>query len=99
MVAGHTQLPFVHTQLVAIPPSMVVPSQAGLSDWSVYGHSSESPLHDPPWTMADAAGQVPTSLQAPRMSAIAAHAANIALFMFLRCPGHGVTVSTPFIVR
>ena len=32
---GHAQLPLVHTQLVAIPPSTVVPSQAGLSDCSV----------------------------------------------------------------
>ena len=56
--AGHTQLPLVQTQLVAIPPSTVVPSQAGLSDCRVYGHSSESPLQDPPGLTADAARTV-----------------------------------------
>ena len=81
--AGQAQLPWVHTQLVAIPPSTVVPSQAGLSDCKVYGHSSESPLQEPPGVTADAAGQVPTSLQAPRATAKTAHTAKIALFMFV----------------
>jgi hypothetical protein len=84
--AGQTQLPLVHTQLVAIPPSTVVPSQAGLSDCNVYGHSSESPLHEPPGVTADAAGQVPTSLQAPRATANAAHTAKIALFIVVAAP-------------
>ena len=81
--AGQAQLPWVHTQLGAIPPSTVVPSQAGLSDCKVYGHSSESPLQEPPGVTADAAGQVPTSLQAPRATAKTAHTAKIALFMFV----------------
>jgi hypothetical protein len=61
----------VHVQLVAHV------TLAACVDCSVYGHCSESPLHDPPGTMAVAAGQSPTSLQAPRRTATAAtHAAQ-----------------------
>jgi hypothetical protein len=72
---------------------------AACDDWSVYGQVSESPLHDPPGVMAVAAGQSPTSLQAPRATATAArHAAQRLDLLMLAAPGHCVTVSTPFII-
>jgi hypothetical protein len=70
------------------------------SDVSVYGHVSESPLHDPPGVMAPAAGQLPTSLHAAIATATAAKKAahRLELRMGHSCPGHCVTVSTPFII-
>src|SRR5579883_3136913 len=75
---GHCHVPFVHTQLVMIPPSAIVPSHAGSSACSVNGHSSESPLHDPPGTMSVAAGQSPTLLHASSAAAAAAARAAVA---------------------
>ncbi|MDP9151174.1 MAG: hypothetical protein M3O36_14700 [Myxococcota bacterium] len=66
--AGHAQLPFVHTQLVATPPSTVVPSHAGLAVGSVYAHSRNSPVQDAPGVIESDEGQVPTSLQAPAVA-------------------------------
>ena len=72
------------------------------SDVNEYGHVSESPLHEPPFVMAAAAGQSPTSLHAASTTATAAAARRPAqrleLRMGRRCPGHCVTVSTPFII-
>jgi hypothetical protein len=71
----------VHTQLVAIPPSTVVPSHAGLGVCRVYAHSSDSPEHEPPGTTDSADGQVPTSLQAAAANMRANAAAEIDLVM------------------